>query len=68
MHLRFQSKEGIRQVVEDFSRSYHTDARRGHGQMRAAEAQTVPVTSYNPVRPANGAGPVFSIVNQESVA
>lgn len=68
MHLGFQNDQGLGEVVEQCPCFSDADSGRSHGGMGAVQAEAVTVTLDNTFRPANGARPVLSIMNQQPVA
>jgi hypothetical protein len=66
--LGFQNYQGFSQVVEHRSGFSDADSGGGHGGMGTVQTQTEIVTSENAFWPANRAGPVILIMNQQPVA
>lgn len=65
--MGFQNHQGVRQVVEDGPRFSDAGSGRRHGSVCAVQTETVIIAADKAFRPANGARPVFPIVDQQPV-
>ena len=68
MHSGFQKDQGIGKIVEKVASVLETCARCGQSRMSAPCAEAVSAPAARSFGPANRAGPIFTIMNQQTAS